>query len=197
MKLDLSRKLSLVAALLFIVLATQAQQNRNGGKPYNFYLDLSSGIDNHSGILGIGALVPFNEQIGLRLGAGIGSWGGKLTAGLKFQDLTQSGFGFGLGYSHCTGLSDFDLTIQDQNGDSRTVNITFEKVGSLNFTVNKNWELRDGMLLYFETGYAIPTGGNDFYTVNDGTNLNSDEELILNIMRPGGLILALGLTIGL
>ncbi len=197
MHISLKRKSISVAIVLTLITFTANAQMSNDTKPYNFYLDLSTGIDNHSGILGIGAFIPFNEQIGLRIGAGIGGWGGKLSAGLKFQDLTQSGFGFGIGYSLCTGLSDFDLTLQDSNGDSRTVNMTFNKVGSLNFTINKNWKLREGMLLYIESGYAVPTGGNDPYMVNDGTVLNSDEKLILNILRPGGLIISLGLTIGI
>jgi hypothetical protein len=198
MQVTNKQKLSLIVLILFTIpLSSNAQLPNSNNKSHNFYLSLSSGIDNHTGLLGIGAIIPFNEKLGLRLGAGIGGWGGKFSGGIKFQNLNESGVGFGLGYSHCTGLKMFNLTIQDQSGSSRTINMDFNPVGSLNFTINKNWVLKEGMLLYLESGYAVPTGRADFYTINDGSTLNSDEELILNIMRPGGLILSLGILIGL
>lgn len=189
--------LGLSICLLTSSLKAQDDSSETSSERNNFYLSISSGIDNYTGILGVGAVIPFSDQVGLRIGAGIGSWGGKISAGLKFQDLTKSGVGFGLGYSSCSGLQDFDLTFEDQSGGSRVVNMDFNRVGSLNFTINKNFLLKEGMLLYIESGYAVATGGTDFYTINDGSTLDDDEELILNIIRPGGLILSLGLLIGL
>lgn len=164
-------------------------------EPSQFYLILSSGIDNYTGILGVGALFPFKDQFALRAGLGIGGWGGKLSLGVKYQDLVESGWGFGLGYSLCTGVKEIDLQLQDQSGNTRTVNMDLKQVGSVNLTVNRNWVFKRGNVFYLESGYAIPVGGSDYYAINDGSILSSNEELILQIMRPGGLILALGFLI--
>lgn len=53
------------------------------------YLDLSSGIDNHTGVLGIGATIPISNYFALRGGIGIGVWGTKLSVGLKRQNLLK------------------------------------------------------------------------------------------------------------
>lgn len=158
----------------------------------DFYLVFSSGIDNYTGILGIGVMFPFNDQFALRAGVGIGGWGGKISAGVKYENLLESGFGFGLGYSHCTGVKEIDLELQDQSGGSRSINMDLLPVGSVNLTINKNWVFKRGNVFYLESGYAIATGSGDYYKVNDGKVLVPDEELILRIMRPGGLVLSTG-----
>lgn len=168
----------------------------DGYKP-SMYLGLSTGIDNYTGILGLGFQFPFQDNFSLRTGAGLGAWGFKLSGGVKYEDLMQSGWGFGLGYSHCTGLSDFDFTISDANGNAtRVINMDLNPAGSLNFTINRNFYFRGDKLLYLETGYAVPTGGRNLYTINDGQTLTADEDLILQILRPGGIVLAVGLMIG-
>ncbi|MFT6865618.1 MAG: hypothetical protein ACJA08_000441 [Cyclobacteriaceae bacterium] len=194
------KKILTIVLLLFVFISTEAQY-KEPAKPKevsyaNFYLNFSTGIDNYTGLFGIGALFPYNDKFAVIAGAGIGGWGGKLSAGMKYEDLSEDGWGFGLSYSFCSELDDFDMTLQDQNGTTKTVNLDLLAVGSVNLTVNRNWKLRGDKVFYLETGYAIPVGGSDFYQINDGSVLSQDEELILEIMRPGGLILALGLLIG-
>ncbi|MEM6643966.1 MAG: hypothetical protein AAF616_13380, partial [Bacteroidota bacterium] len=146
----------------------------------DFCLAFSTGLDNYSGLIGIGALIPISEKLQIRAGAGIGSWGAKLSAGLKFQELTESGFGFGIGYSHCTGLEDVELTLSDSNGNNEVINMTLNKAGSVNLTVNKNWVFKRGNIFYIESGYAIGTGGNPDFIVNDGTVLSDEAELVMD-----------------
>ena len=161
----------------------------------DFYFAIGSGIDNYTGIIGIGAYIPIAEKLMIRGGAGIGGWGGKLSLGIKYQDLMERGVGFGLGYSYCSGLSDFDAPLPDQNGEEITVNMDLKSAGSINLTVNKNWVFPRGNVFYIESGYAIGVGKNPFYEINDGTILSENADLILNVMRPGGLILAIGLLV--
>ena len=161
-----------------------------------FYLDLSSGIDNHTGLIGLGAMIPIEEKFALRGGAGLGSWGLKFSGGLKYGSRTENGFGFGLGYSYCPGLEDMPLTFNDATSNVREVVMDLNPVGTLNFTVNYNFVLRNEKIIFLETGYAVPTGGSNFYTVTDGGPLTEDEDYLMQIIRPGGLILAMGLQFG-
>ncbi len=172
-----------------------SQMTTNDIEAPEFYLALSTGVDNYTGMIGLGAMMPFHEKFSLRMGAGLGAWGGKLSFGLNFQDLTKTGFGLGLGYSHCPGIKEIDLEIQDQAGTSRTVKLEYLTVGSLNLTINKTWVFKRGNAFYLESGYAAPTGGSKFYEVKDGSTLTQNEEYLLAVLRPGGLILALGFLI--
>ncbi|MEQ8469911.1 MAG: hypothetical protein RIC35_01930 [Marinoscillum sp.] len=189
--------LLLTAILSIALLDTATAQYEEDYASPDLYLDLSSGIDNHTGILGIGAMFPFNKKMALRAGAGIGAWGGKLSAGIKFEDRETNGWGFGLSYSHCPGLEDMDITFTDASGGSRVVNLDLLQVGSINFTINRNWVFRNKNIFFLETGYAAQTGRKDCYQVNDGSTLTPEEDLLMQILRPGGLILALGIRIGL
>ncbi|WP_258104651.1 hypothetical protein [Marinoscillum sp. MHG1-6] len=165
--------------------------------PEAFYLGISSGIDNYTGLLGLGAQVPIIDKFALRGGAGLGAWGGKLSAGVKYESLVKKGLGVGLSYSHCTGANDLVLTLDDGTGDPRDIDMDLLPVGSVNLTANYNWVFKKGdKLFYLEYGYAFGTGGSKYYKINDGSVLTSGEELILRIMRPGGIILAMGLLIG-
>ncbi len=161
-----------------------------------FYLDLSSGINNHTGIIGIGAMIPIDEKFSLRAGAGLGSWGTKLSGGIKYGSRTESGFGFGLGYSHCPGLDDMDLEYNNGGASVREFNVDYLQVGTINFTLNYNFVLKNEKIFFLETGYAVPTGGSNFYRVNDGGPLSEEEKVLMEVLRPGGLILALGLQVG-
>ncbi|MFY0599552.1 MAG: hypothetical protein JXR03_07755 [Cyclobacteriaceae bacterium] len=188
--------LSLVAITQLVKAQYKAPEEQAEVLP-QFYLALSTGIDNYTGILGVGTQIPLDERFSIRAGVGLGAWGTKLSAGIKYENLAQKGVGFGLSYSHCTGIKDIDLELQDQNGDVRTINFDLLTVGSINATINKNWVFKNKNIFYLEGGYAFATGGGTFYKVNDGTVLNSNDQLILRIMRPGGLILSVGFLIGL
>ena len=131
----------------------------------------------------------------IRGGAGIGGWGGKLSLGVKYQDLMKKGIGFGLGYSYCSGISDFDAPLPDQNGQEITVNMDLKRAGSINLTINKNWVFPRGNVFYIESGYAIGVGKNPSYEINDGTLLSDDAELVMDIITPGGLILGVGFLV--
>lgn len=189
----------LTGFLLTASLAVMAQYSptHKAVTPSNFYLDFSSGIDNHSGLLGIGFQMPFNSEIGLRGGLGFGAWGGKMSIGMKYQKYQQRGWGVGLGYSHCPGISDLYLDFEDQNGNTNQAHLELLQVGTLNFTVNRNWPVGDNLVFFMESGYAFYTGGSEYYRVKGSYQPNPNEEAVLRIMRPGGLILALGLLVGI
>lgn len=172
---DIMKKASFILVFSFIFINVNAQYKEPAKTQdisySNFYLNFSTGIDNYTGLFGIGALFPYNDKLAVIAGAGIGGWGGKLSAGMKYENLSQDGWGFGLSYSYCSGMNEIDLTLQDQSGGSRIVNLDLNPVGSVNLTVNRNWKLRGSKVFYLETGYAIPVGGSNFYQVNDGSIL--------------------------
>ncbi|MAE84840.1 MAG: hypothetical protein CMB80_19030 [Flammeovirgaceae bacterium] len=161
------------------------------------YLNFSAGLDNHVGLFGIGFSIPVADQFGIRTGIGLGGWGLKYNLGVKAMEFGKDGWGFGLGYSYCPGIRDFEVTFTSQNNTANSFNLDLLPVGSINLTLNKNWVLGETNILYLESGYAFKTGGPEIYRVNSGGTLNSSDEYILEILRPGGIILAIGFQIGL
>lgn len=184
-------------AIFFLYLQPKAQDSTNetNEDSSNWHLSVSSGIDNHSGILGLGALIPFSDMVGLRIGTGIGSWGIVLNGGIKIQNLNKNGMGIGLGYSYHHGWLMRDINTLDQNGNPYQFDIELNPVSSINLTINKNWVLTENMLIYIESGYAFLTRDNDLYNSSDGTLLTREREHLLYLFRPSGVIMAMGVLV--
>ncbi len=157
-----------------------------------FYINVGTGLDNYTGMLGVGLTVPVYNEFALRAGAGLGAWGSKYSFGMKYQDLTKKGVGFGIGYSHCPGVEGIEISLEDDNGMTQDFDLDYLPVGSVNFTVNKNWLFRNGNIFYLESGYAFKTGGKNIYRNNSNVVLSEDSEVIFELLRPGGIILAFG-----
>lgn len=188
-----------IALLLSISVFAQARDSYEQSEAYKsiLYINLSTGLDNYTGILGVGLTVPVYNDFALRAGAGVGAWGPKYSFGIKYQDLSKKGVGFGIGYSHCPGVDGVQLDAEDENGENQTFDIDYFQVGSINFTINKNWLFRNGNIFYLESGYAFKTGGKNFYRNNSDDVLSEDYEVVFDILRPGGIILAFGFQFGI
>lgn len=165
---------------------------KNDYNPTKVYAEISTGIDNHIGIIGIGVLIPTSDYFALRCGAGLGTWGTKMSGGFKIGDRSKNGWIYGIGYSYCPGQKDIDLTLDDEYGDQVDYNIDLFPVGSVNITFNRNWVTKGKSIFFIETGYAIPTGGSKFYKNNDGKEFSAAGKQAMQIIRPGGIIFAFG-----
>src|SRR5690348_16927838 len=71
------------------------------------YFGFSTGLNNYSGILGVGTDVRIYKPLFFRAGAGLSTWGYKVTVGIRYELKPGSGWVFGAGYSQCFGLKDF------------------------------------------------------------------------------------------
>lgn len=187
------KKLVLISIILFVTFKVNGQVSEPSveEKSRKVYLNLSSGLNNHAGFFSVGVLLPMSDIVSLRLGAGTGLWSAKFSSEIKFQNLSKSGFGFGVGYSQTLGRKNHDLLI----GIEEEINFDFKPVGSLNLSINRNFNLSESMIFYLESGYSIATGGNAFYTANNVSDVDEFTDRYLNFFRPGGLILAMGFAI--
>lgn len=191
--------------LSILALSSFAQFDANYQTPYEeetidkpaAYINLSGGLDNHVGLAGVSLSVPVYKKLGIRTGVGIGAWGLKYNVGLRLIDYTQRGWRYGIGYSFCPGVKEIELTFTDTSGGSRVVNMDLLPVGSLNATIGYQWMVGSKNIFYLESGFAFKSSHNKIYETNDGSTLTADEEFIMEIVRPGGFIIALGFQIGL
>lgn len=167
--------------------------------PYT-YLGLGTGINNYVGIIGVGADVRVYHEFFIRIGAGLGSWGGKLTGGIRYERKYTSGWGYGISYSQCSGLNDYKYDFETVSSTLLiTKNVTMDllKVRTINLTAFHNWVFKKKNKFYIEFGYAIPLD-KDAYKLQDPTIILSDKsKSLLTTLQPGGIIISTGFMFGL
>jgi hypothetical protein len=163
------------------------------------YLGIGAGINNDAGLLGITGKVRMYRAIFFRAGAGIGSWGTKLTFGLKYERKYSKCWGYSLSYSTCSGLQDFTTQLETDSASvpvTKNVVLDLHRAGAFNLSASYNWYFRKNKLFYLEFGYSVPLDAEP-WKVKDGSVLTNSSKGMLRVLQPGGLILGLGFMFGL
>lgn len=164
-----------------------------------FYLGFGMGLNNYCGMLGIGADLRVYKRLLVRVGAGIGSWGNKLTVGLRYQRRYTKGWVYGIGYSSCSGLTNFKIQLPTGSNSApvnKEVTLDLLHASTFNLTTSYNWVFHSHHKFFIEFGYAFALETNPF-VVKDGSVLTDVGVATLKLVRPGGLITGVGLMFGL
>ncbi len=199
----MKRILLLIAAVVCLA-ASYGQKNQTNPfmvQEYEYlpdtYLGISTGINNMVGLLGVQLKFVVSPEVIIGAGAGIGSWGYKLSGNIELHPKGVYGLFFKGGYMHASGLEEVELEME--TADRRNQNVWFElkPVGNVFLSVGHAWKLGLTTRFYIEGGYAIPLVTGDYYEILSGEKLSDDSELVMQMMRPGGLIIALGFDFGI
>lgn len=159
------------------------------------FLGVASGLENFTGLLGPSLEVNVSGGFSVYGGIGLGSWGYKMSGGLKYYSDYPYGWAWCLSVSHATGLRDFETELETQSG-RRLVLIDLLPCQTLNLTAQHHWRLGKKNRFNLEFGYSIPLTY-DAYTIKDGSVLTDPSELALRILQPGGLMIGIGFSFGL
>lgn len=188
---------TLIPALLCVLLYTSAAgQYRNMVCP-KFYVGLSTGINNQSGLLGPNFDIPLAKRLSFGLGAGRSSWGWKMYSEARgYLGECNRQLAIGAGMSYNTGMSKFTTTLPTTTGDAQ-VDLIYKP--SLNafasvyyfFNIGHDWSHR----FYLQAGYSYRLEDN-LYTVNSKHTLTSEGDAVMQLLQPGGAIIALGFSFG-
>ncbi len=197
------KKVFLTIALSILVLITFSQNkpatiSPTDTLPYT-YLGFGTGINNYVGILGVGADIRVHDKIFIRLGAGLGSWGYKYTAGIRLEHTYAKGWGFGASISFCTGLKNFKTDLETVSGNivsTKSVTLDLLQARTFNLTASHNWIIGKHNRFFLEFGYAILLDTNP-YNVIDGSKLTDNAKTVLKMVQPGGIIIDIGFMFGL
>ncbi|MCC5920234.1 MAG: hypothetical protein LAT68_08520 [Cyclobacteriaceae bacterium] len=167
----------------------------------SYYLSISSGINNPAGIFGIGLEAAVNTVVSVNGTLGIGSWGGKFGANIRYYFNERLGWAFNAGAAYTTGLSDLELEfdrtfVQGIGSGTRVVTFQLAPVPVINLSMSRYWDLFNNGLgrVYIEFGYSIPLVTQDYYTSSHP--LTIDGEGLMQILRPGGIVVAFGVDFG-
>jgi hypothetical protein len=165
------------------------------------WIGSGTGINNYCGMLGIGATVRMDRSIYLRLGAGIGGWGRKITAGFKYEfRQANTGPALGLSYSSCSGLKNMQENVEtiDKAGiiQKKEVSMDLLRASTLNVTWSYKWLFLKKNNFYIDLGYAFRLDAEP-YAVKDGSVLTANGKTFMHTLQPGGIIGGIGIMFGL
>jgi hypothetical protein len=157
------------------------------------------GINNICGAGGVLISVKASDNFFLRTGFGIGLWGRKFTAGFKYELKTSSSWGFGMSYSSCSGVKDFNKNVEVSDSGKtimKAVPLQLFRASTINFTTSYKWVFNNKNNFYIDIGWSVPVES-DPYIVKDGSTLTSKGKEAVHLQQPGGFLLGFGILFGL
>jgi len=178
--------------------SSKAARNIGPGSCPKVYLGVSSGLENPGGLVGFQVDVPVTEWLSLGGGGGLSSWGAKVYGEARFYfSPCNRGWAIGTGISHNTGISNFNTTLSTNYGD-QDVNLTLKPVTNFFISAYRFWNLgHSGHRFYLQAGYSFRLS-DDYYTLNSqNVYLNATGRQEMQILAPGGLMVAVGFSFGL
>lgn len=191
------KKSALILIVLFSLLSVSAQTNAWQQSPTqpNFYLGIQSGVESFTGLIGLTGDFRLKNNFFIRAGAGIGSWGWKISAGIRNEKSTGKGIGYGIYISRATGLIDFTTELETTTG-KKDVNLDLQPGMTLNPVISYKWLINNKNRFFLEGGYAVPLQSLP-YKIRDGSVLTTTSKSVMKTLCPGGLSLALGFQFAL
>ena len=206
------KKIVLALLLVSVSLSVFAQSaDSSGHKPFkkeknkvhtgkcpSFFIALSLGLNNNTGIVGVNADIPVSNHFSVDAGIGFSTWGGKFYGGAKyFLKPCHYGWAFGSGITYNTGIKNFDDNLPTIDGATEEVELQLNPQVNLVFAAYRYWALgRNKSRFYIELGYSLPLLGSDRYTQTAGTPINDVASESIKLISPGGLIAAIGFAFG-
>jgi hypothetical protein len=199
------KNITLILAIVLLA-ATNANAERYSSRskktecPYA-YIGLSTGFGNPSGILGFNMDIPLMKQLSVAGGIGMSyAWGWKSMAELRyyFAPKCNSGWAVGAGITHNTGFQSMTWKLAVKGADTMQ-NVTFDEKPLLNPFVSayKFWTMgKNGSRFYIQAGYSLRLVKN-YYTVTSGHTLTDEGRFGMQLLAPGGIMLAAGFSFGL
>ena len=166
--------------------------------PDNLFFEFEGGWN---GYCGIGGRLDYRIVNGLAVnaGLGIGCWGWRPSAGLRYYVNYPYGLAFGLGAAYNTGLKDYKYKMETENSagvtDKETVTFDLKPVPVINATCLYSFEISNGYKVYFEAGWCFSLKQDCYtYTTASGNKLTKKSKDTMDIIKPGGIILSAGMA---
>jgi hypothetical protein len=148
-----------------------------------FHLNLNGGVNNFTGMAGIFGDY-YKKKIGGRGGNCTGGWGAKASVGASF-------YNFWLSYSNAGGIDKYPIELETISGNKKKVELTLKPAHMIDLTWAKYWGT--GLVRFnIEVGYSIRVAGAE-WKIEDGNVLSDNAKKVMDFMKPGGLMVGIGL----
>ena len=173
-------------------------KNESSGRPPVLYITTSTGINNNTGLVGVGIDVPVGPKLLLGAGAGIGTWGDKIYIGGKYFLMPgHTGWAFGGGVTHNSGLQNFTDNLETVYGNTEQVTLNLNAQTNVFLAAYRYWSIGRKRInkFYLELGWSVPLTG-DRFDQTDGDPISSNSTATMNLLSPGGIIVGAGFSFG-
>lgn len=177
----------------------KSRSRRREGPCSKVFLDLSTGLNNNGGLLGVGMDIHVADQVSINGGIGLlSTWGYKFYAGGKyFFKPSHTGWAIGGGLTYNTGRADVNMDLETIYLNKQTVVITMEPQLNFYASAYKYWSVgRKSNRMFLQLGLSAPLTQHK-YTQLAGAPISKDSGDALRLISPGGLIVGLGFSFGL
>lgn len=207
------RKVLLSALCLFSCLASFAQEDSREPANYDgaqrsknnrekncskLYLDLGTGINANTSLLGGGVDYHITQDISLNAGIGLlSTWGSKFYFGGKgYLKPCHKGWAFGAGATYNTGISNLSTKVETINGQ-QLVELELLPQANLYAAAYKYWGLGRGRKsrFFMQLGISKSVTQKKFNQLS-GPPITSDAAAVYRLLSPGGIIVGLGFSFG-
>lgn len=170
--------------------------NNNSGS----FWGISTGINNQTGIIGFSYQNYFTDNLGFCIGAGLGTWGYKLSLGTRISK-ANSKSGFLIGFSRATGVDNVKLTTPVETPSGTTLNeeviINCKPVHTFNIAYTNFTAVGSkGNRLQFDIGFSLLLNDQaelnySIASIPQGHTLTSQSKAAIKAIQPGGLLLGM------
>jgi hypothetical protein len=182
-------------------------------KPAHFF-GFGTGVNASTGYMGLASELLAQDQVFIRLSAGLGSWGGKFAFGLKIQKQKTSGAGFSIYYNYSTGLKNVRTDLEVKSTSVRyspfptfvtivsvqKVSMNYLPASTVNFALSYNWLMkRSKLFLELNYGIKIEKAPYEFSSTANQIplELTENSKKALRLAQPGGIGITFGFMFGL
>ena len=186
----------------------KARKSRNElQKNPNFYWGFGSGNNSFTSYFGLSTSFRLEGKTFARLGAGIGFWGPKFSAGLKYDlrgDMRyKSGWSLATAVSHNLG-SKGKAHVNGSSGVSFGTKTTTKEIDvyilqsavtTINISTIYNTFFNRKTAIYAELGFSVPLQKKPYAILPGGIGAE-DAKTSINFFKPGGLIIGFGIQFG-
>ncbi len=173
-------------------------KHESSGRPPVLYITTSTGINNNTGLVGVGIDVPVGQKLLLGAGAGISSWGDKIYIGGKyFLRPGHTGWAFGGGVTHNTGLKNFTTSLETVYGNTEDVQLNLNAQTNVFLAAYRYWNIgrKRTNNFYLELGWSVPLTG-DRFDQTGGDPISDNSTATMNLLSPGGIIAGAAFSFG-
>jgi hypothetical protein len=164
----------------------------------NLYIDLGTGINANTSMLGGGLDYHITSDISLNAGIGLASsWGTKFYFGGKgYLKPCHKGWAFGAGGTYSSGISNFTTKLETIQGQEE-VELNLLPQANIYVSAFKYWGLGRGRKsrFFLQLGYSRSVTQKKFNQIS-GSPVTSNSASVIKLLSPGGIILGLGFSFG-
>lgn len=166
------------------------------------HLTISGGINSNTGLVGMQFEQKISEPFSIYAGAGLGTWGYKLSAGTRYYLGGAIGSAFGFGIAHATGVEGvsgkFDV-IENNQTVSKDITYDLKPISLLHVSWLRYWTMGKRNRFNIELGYSLPlfSSPESNYSVPSNVTLDKTSKDVLAFVQPGGITISLGFNFGL